>query len=248
MQFPYDNSSPHNAVRKLRASLARWENARDDSPGFSSGCAALDRLLPAQKLSRGMLMDWLTDPGGGAGALALRCARQACRDGGVVAVIDRRFYPPAAAAHGLDPARLLVVHPDNRRDALWAAVQALRSPAVGAVWATFDAIDDRAFRRLHLAAHAGQTLGLLIRPAAVRGQPSWADLQLLVTTRPGNGGRERSVEVSVLRSRRGRAGRSVQLFINDEMGDVREARRGDETYAGIVASQLGDSASSPRSA
>jgi hypothetical protein len=97
-------------------------------------------------------------------------------------VIDRRqtFYPPAAAAWGIDLARLLVIHPRTARDELWAAVESLRSPAVAAVWAEIERLDNRAFRRLQLAAHAGRTLGLLLRPASVRGQPSWADVRLEV--------------------------------------------------------------------
>ena len=102
--------------------------------------------------------------------------------GGVLVVIDRRqtFYPPAAAAWGIDLDRLIVVHPQNARDELWAAVQALRSPAVAAMWATIDRLDSRAFRRLQLAAQAGRTLGVLVRPASARGQPSWADVTLEV--------------------------------------------------------------------
>jgi hypothetical protein len=39
---------------------------------------------------------------------------------------------------------------------------------------------DREFRRLQLAAETGGTLGLLVRPAQARDEPSWADLRLLV--------------------------------------------------------------------
>ena len=97
-------------------------------------------------------------------------------------VIDRRqtFYPPAAAAWGIDLERMIVVHPQNARDELWAAVQALRSPAVAAMWAAIDRLDSRAFRRLQLAAQAGRTLGVLMRPSSARGEPSWADVTLEV--------------------------------------------------------------------
>jgi len=39
-------------------------------------------------------------------------------------------------------------------------------------------------RRLQLAAEQGGGLGLLIRPEAVRHQPSWADVRLLVEPLP----------------------------------------------------------------
>ena len=45
-------------------------------------------------------MEWLSEgTGSGAATLALIAAREACRAGGVLAVLDaeRSFYPPAAA-------------------------------------------------------------------------------------------------------------------------------------------------------
>jgi hypothetical protein len=112
----------------------------------------------------------------------LLAAREACRDGGTLVVIDRQqiFYPPAAAPWGIDLDRLIMVRPRSARDELWAVVQSLRSPAVAAVWGMIDRLDSRAFRRLQLAAQAGRTLGLFLRPPSARGQPSWADVRLMI--------------------------------------------------------------------
>ena len=63
------------------------------------------------------------------------------------------------------------------RDELWALDQALRCPGVSAVWTWIDRLDPPAFRRLQLAAETGRTLGLLVRPASVRGRPTWSDVQ-----------------------------------------------------------------------
>jgi hypothetical protein len=172
--------------------------------------------------------------------LSLLAAREACRDGGVLVVIDREgtFYPPGAAAWGVDLQRLIVVRPASARDQLWAAVQTLRSPAVAAVWTAIDRLDDRAFRRLQLAAQGGGTLGCLARPARAQGEPSWADVRLEVrpwsvvrgplpsyhglrTTDYG-----RSVQVHVLRCRHGRAGGGAWLEIDDVAHEVREVERG----------------------
>src|SRR4051794_979826 len=89
----------------LRRQLGRWEtaNAPDDAVVFSFGAAAVDHLLPGGGLRHGMLVEWLATSnapiGGGAATLGLLSAREACRDGGALVVIDRRqmFYPPAAA-------------------------------------------------------------------------------------------------------------------------------------------------------
>jgi hypothetical protein len=155
-------------------------------------------------------------------------------------VIDRRqtFYPPAATAWGIDLDRMIVIHPQNARDELWTAVQALRSPAVAAIFVTIDRLDSRAFRRLQLAAQAGQTLGVLMRPASSRGEPSWADVTLevgplSVVCGPsyGNNGQRttnqgRRVQVHVLRCHNGRAGGSVVLEVDDAAYTVQEEAEG----------------------
>jgi hypothetical protein len=248
---------------------------------LSSGSAAIDRLLPGGGLRHGMLVEWVGGEsgraeeqkntraveqkrgGGGSTALPLYCssftlsllaAREACREGGVLVVIDREgtFYPPGAAAWGVDLHRLIVVRPACGRDQLWAAVQSLRSPAVAAVWTAIERLDDRAFRRLQLAAQAGRTLGLLVRPAGARGEPSWADVRLGV----GNCGLRiadcglwesirnsyRCVQVRVLRCRHGRAGGAAWLGIDDTAHLVREVKVDHDTHPVPVAAELADSA------
>src|SRR4051794_5691507 len=230
-------------VEGLRQRLEHWEpgNTAEEPAVFSCGVTAVERLLPSGGLRHGMLLEWLaaesTSVGSGVATLGLLSAREACREGGVLVVIDRRqtFYPPAAAAWGIDLDRLIVVHPQNARDELWAAVQALRSPVVAAMWAAIDRLDSRAFRRLQLAAQAGRTLGVLVRPPSAHGQPSWADLtlgisplsvvgsQLYGSIGPRTTDHGRQVRVDVLRCHSGRASGSVVLDIDDATYTVQEA-------------------------
>ena len=140
-----------------------------------------------------MLIEWLSGMArSGAATLSLLCAREACRQGGALVVIDRQqtFYPPAAAAWGIDLDRLIIVRPQSARDELWAAVQSLRSPAVAAVWAPIDRLDSRAFRRLQLAAQAGRTLGLLLRPRTSAANPRGPMCGCGVSGEHGAGSRE----------------------------------------------------------
>lgn len=253
-------SDTFSAVQRLRRQLGRWSATPPaaEAAVFSSGVAALDRILPGGGWRHGMLVEWLADQvaaggpiaagasrttselpvtrfcGGGMVTLSLLTAREACRAGGELVVIDRwqTFYPSAAAAWGIDLTRLIVVHPRNPRDELWAAVQALRSPAVAAVWAAVDRLDSRAFRRLQLAAQAGRTLGLLLRPSRARGEPSWADVRIEVKKSRVEGQESRArilaldsrllaldslrrVQVRVLRCHGGRPGNTVALEIDD---------------------------------
>jgi protein ImuA len=186
-------------VSSLRREVARLEMSRppEDERPISTGSPALDGLLPAGGLRRGTLVEYLTEePGGnGAGTLALGAAREACQEGRALVVVEARseirgqrseigggrFYPVVAAGWGIDLAKVLVLRPTSEADAVWALDQALRCRGVGAVWAACDRLDMRNFRRLQLAAECGGTVGLLIRPARLRGQPTWADIQWMVS-------------------------------------------------------------------
>lgn len=173
-------------LEELRRRIARLETdagrPADGSP-VSTGCAILNRLLPERAFRSGSLVEWLS-PGeaAGAGTLALLTAREACRHGGLVVVLDRRreFCPPAAVRLGIEPGQLLVVHADNAADNDWAMDQALRSAATAAVLAWPSRLDGRTFRRWQLAAQQSGCLGLLLRPEAARNDPSWADVRLWV--------------------------------------------------------------------
>ena len=139
--------------------------------------------------------------GSGAGTLALLAARQALvRDGSAaLVVLDSRgdFCPPAAVRLGIAAHRLVVIHPDSVADHHWAMNQALRSSAAAAVLAWPPAIDDRTFRRWQLAAEEGGCFGLLVRPAAARVEPSWADVRLLVEPKERREGRGERGEIPV---------------------------------------------------
>src|SRR5262245_45927640 len=111
-------------LTNLRRKVERLEAARPpgDEQSVSTGSAALDRLLPAGGLRRGTLVEYLKPVSGcGAETLALVAAREACRDGRALVVVEETltrsasegrgagcFYPPAAAAWGIDLSMMLV--------------------------------------------------------------------------------------------------------------------------------------------
>jgi protein ImuA len=73
-------------------------------------------------------------------------------------------------------------------DGLWAAEEALRCPAVGAVCLVAAApIDLTAGRRLQLAAEAGGALGIALVPAHALARPSAAHTRWRISTLPGTG-------------------------------------------------------------
>jgi protein ImuA len=229
-----DKNSPlpnRQIVAQLQERLEQFSPPRRGSTQtVSSGCQELDRLLAHEGLRhgglcRGTLVEWLgVSPGSGAGSLALAAAREACREGGPLVVIDRAacFYPPAAAQAGVELDRLIVVRPDNGADEVWALDQALRSSAVAAVLCWIERREPRMWRRMQLAAEAAGNLGLFVRPATARGDPSWAAVRFFVTPLPSSAvGRRLRIELLRLRGNPG--GQTLDLELDDETGAVRLA-------------------------
>lgn len=223
---------------------------------ISSGCTALDRLLPAGGYQRGSLVQWITGGGNGADYLSLLAAKEACHSGGSLVVIDQanQFYPPAASAIGLPLERTIILRDQAARtlvpasarnkteslednDFLWSIDQALRCPAVAAVWGPMDTIDARWFRRFQLSAESSGCLGLFVQPLSAASSPTWADVQWQVEGLSSRDRRpflepdrnEQPVRLTLSRCRGTFAGKTVCLGINTVTGDVQEARRNHES-------------------
>jgi hypothetical protein len=260
----------HPKIRELDTLLRRLERPGSGHPRqrISTGCGPLDAALPGQGLLRGSLVEWLGNgPGCGARLLALRAAREACREGGALVVIDpeHNFYPPAAAAGGLDLQRTIVIRQSQsaqnargqwNKQSQWALDQALRCPHVAAVVAWPQQLDGRVFRRLQLAVETSGCLGLLIRPAAAQRESSWADVRLLISPvahTPVNDNQHNAsqtapvalswrLKIELLRCRGGSTQRTVDLEIDERTGDIHAA------HPGNLATQLADSTIDSRQA
>ena len=242
-------------VQHLAQQLSRMERSvcslgelqPSDRPApLGTGIAPLDAILPGGGLVPGTLVEWLSPAkGSGAEPLMFQMAAQAMQRGGNLVVVDPtgEFYPPTADCWGIALQRTVVVHPANERDMFWAFEQALRCPGVAVAVCTVSQLNDRVFRRLQLAAEQGGGLGLLLRAARFRDQPSWADVRLNVTPSevkhtarleparldpadpmpadqkfvdPG-----RRMLLELLRCRGQGSGRRLELELNDETGAVR---------------------------
>jgi hypothetical protein len=212
-------------IETLRQRLAGWEaKVRPAAESFSSGCDALNHMLPDQGFRRGIIAELLADAGSGATALALVAAREACREGGAVIIVDRQrqFYPPAAANLGVDLERAIFVRPRTLKDERWTLRQCLGCPGVGAVLCWPSRLEAKSYQGLALAAEASGAVGLFVRPLSARGSPTWAEVTLLIEPQ-SSGNDARRLRVEVLRCRSGRSGQSVELELNDETGVLQAA-------------------------
>lgn len=128
-------------------------------------------------------------------------------------------YAPALKAAGIDVDKILLIHPKNHAEALWAVEQASRSGTCSAVLAWFDEKKLKASdtRRLQLASKSGGTLSVLFRPDQAENKASMAELR--VRLKPAASGD--SLSVDILKRRGGWPVQELQL----DVGDIAERRR-----------------------
>jgi cell division inhibitor SulA len=153
-------------------------------PRRSTGWDALDAVLPAGGWPDAALVEVLIAHDG-LGELSLllpALAAAASAERPVLLVAPPyRPYAPAWQRAGVKLAGLQVVDAAPR-DALWAMEQALRAGSCGAVLGWPLTADDKALRRLQVAAESGQCLGVAFRPAHAARNPSPASLRVQLDT------------------------------------------------------------------
>ena len=103
------------------------------------------------------------------------------------------LYGPGLAAHGLDPARLVIAAAPRDEEILWAIEEGLRMPGLAAVIGEVGRLPMVAGRRLQLAAERSGVTALLLRrwrsgdeAAAERERPSAATTRWRVTALPAH--------------------------------------------------------------
>jgi hypothetical protein len=198
-------ASPIEARAALLEQLSQLcdHGRRSTWPAAPSGFPELDANLPGGGWPIGAVAELLSDAIGiGELSLLVPALSRLARAGRYIAWIAPPYLPyaPALAARGLPLERVLLIQTRNVQESLWAAEQALRCPAVGAVLGWPATIVDRHVRRLQIAAAAGGTLGVLYRPAAAAREASPAALRLRLHAAADG------LVVEIHKSRGGRAG------------------------------------------
>jgi len=193
-----------SAVKERVAALARlpgvWRGGELENavhPAVATGHAALDRELPGGGWPTGTLSEVLHD-GVGIGEVAFlaNALARASEGDRLVAWINAPHLPyaPALAQAGIALERCLVVRPANREDALWAAEQAMRSGACGAVLLWFglrqaqaraERNDYASMRRLQMAAEAARAMAVCFRSTQAEALSTPAHLRIVAFREDG---------------------------------------------------------------
>ncbi len=156
-----------------------------------TGFAALDAQLPSGGWPESALSELLL-PMDGIGELRLLWPTLARLSQASDATSDEKIvliappYLPFASAWAnagvrLDKLQIVLAQP---HDVLWATEQCLRSAACAAVLCWPLQADDRALRRLQVAAETGQCLGFAMRDAKAAANPSPAALRIVIDAAP----------------------------------------------------------------
>lgn len=166
--------------------LWRGRPATPPASAQPTGHAALDAALPTGGWPRGALSELLLpEPGLGELSLLWPALAQLSQAQGEVVLVDPPCVPfaPAWRAAGVVLERLHLLQAPPKQ-ALWAVEQCLRSGACAAVVFWPQRVDDRALRRLQVAAESGRALGFALRPVEAAANPSPAALRIAVDRTP----------------------------------------------------------------
>jgi protein ImuA len=157
-----------NTLRSELARLERSDRACRRAASLPFGLGEVDTVLPGGGLVRGALHEaWGAGPQveHGTAAALLAAGLLARASGQVVWVLQQRdLYPPALAAIGLTPERMLFVHARTPKTVLLAMEEALRHPGLaGVVGELSGTLSLTASRRLQLAAGQSGVTAFLLR-------------------------------------------------------------------------------------
>lgn len=158
------------------------------APAISTGYPLLDHELPGGGWPVGALTEILADDEGiGELETVLPALARLTSAGRRAVWLAPPYLPyaPALAAAGIDLAHLVLVRAPGRRDALWAAEQALRAGPCHALLGWFRHARYEELRRLALAAEASRAFVVLFRPGEAAREPSPACLRIALEPAEG---------------------------------------------------------------
>ncbi|MFP6836999.1 MAG: translesion DNA synthesis-associated protein ImuA [Pseudomonadales bacterium] len=187
---------------------------------LSTGFPLLDTHLPGNGWPRAGLGEFLlsTTGVGELRLLAPLLEHLSHNEARWIAWVNPPFVPyaPALSALGIDISKILLIHPKDHKDALWALERTSKSGSCSVVlgWLDERKLKVKDTRRLQLAARQGRTFTCLFRPEQAAAQNSMAELRLQMST-PLRDQELGELTVSINKRRGGWPVAGVQLSVSD---------------------------------
>ncbi|WP_444902932.1 translesion DNA synthesis-associated protein ImuA [Microbulbifer sp. CnH-101-E] len=197
-------------LRHFRDKKACQAANEPQNAGTTTGFTSLDALLKDRGWPHGSTTELLVaQANSNALSLLLPMLAELTQKGEMVILIKPPFTPSASelAQHGIQLEQLLLVHPRDKRDCLWAIEQSLQSGGCSAVlsWQGEQAISYRELQRLQQSAEKSGCLHFHFRPQSEAPRPSPARLKLQLDNR------QEQLALRLLNQTGGPSGQRLQL-------------------------------------
>jgi protein ImuA len=215
-------------VQKLKLDLLRLGGMRTSGvPSIDSVLGPLREYFPCHTFPCGVVHEFLCQQNEECAATAgfiSHLLNAFMRNGGISFWVgERKIFPPALKAEGIQPDRIFFVDVNKEKDVIWTIDEALKCTALTAVIGQVHALDFTASRRLQLAAEQSGVTCFLFRRHKQREKINptasvsrWRITHLPsvpIDTLPGIGLPQWKIEL--LRIRNGRTGTWNLMWDND---------------------------------
>lgn len=161
-----------SAARQLHREISGLQPSGCGQEGkiVCTGLGLIERAFPKNTFPTAAVHEFIsTDSTAGSATTGfisglLRAFMQAMPGGQCLWISKRRIiYPPALAAYGIAPERIVFVRFATDRDVLWAAEEALKCEGLAAVVGEVGELSFTASRRLQLAVESSRVTGFIHR-------------------------------------------------------------------------------------
>lgn len=137
-------------------------------PAINMGLNALNQAFPNNTFPLGAVHELISDTAEQAAAttgfVSGIVSHLMHRGGACLWLTTSRFvFPPALSSFGIEPHRVIFVHPRNEKECNWAMEEALKTEGLAAVIASCRNINLTSSRRLQLAVEQSGNTGFLLR-------------------------------------------------------------------------------------
>lgn len=169
--MPTHADNKQEIVKQLRQQLLRMQgNGSENNSGCQMGLGAIERTFPNGTFPTASIHEFIAsnieEAAASSGFISSLLSRMMDNGGTCLWIsLSQRLstFPPALAAFGIAPDRIIFVEVKQERDMLWAMGEALKCKALVAAVAELPTMDFVESQRLQLAAEKSRVTGFVLR-------------------------------------------------------------------------------------